>query len=126
MIESNGEEITTAPPIFLPASTAIATPEQATTVEPKGRFYYSLELIVKRGIILFFVEVKAKKKRKSILIKIRLIGWIVVDYLTDLFNRNSRDYREVSRQLSEMKSKDKILQQERLRAETSTGTVNEI
>ncbi len=75
---------------------------------------------------MFFLEVNAKKTRKSILIRIRLIGWIVVDYLTDLFNRNSRNYREVSQQLSEMKSKDKILQQERLRAETSTGTVNEI
>jgi hypothetical protein len=44
--------------------------------------------------------------------------------LTDVFNRNSRDYREVSRQLAEMKSKDKIIQQERIRAETSTGGVN--
>jgi DNA-directed RNA polymerase beta subunit len=73
----------------------------------------------------FLLAVKDKKKRKSILIKIRLIGWIAMDYLIDLFNRNSRDYREVSRQLGEMKSEDKIIQQERIRAETSVGAVNE-
>jgi len=73
---------------------------------------------------LFLLKVKSKKKRKSILIRIRLIVWIFIDYLTDVFNRNSRDYREVSRQLAEMKSKDKIIQQERIRAETSTGAVN--
>jgi hypothetical protein len=55
-----------------------------------------------------------------------LICWIVVDYLIDLFNRNSRDYREVSRKLSEMKSADKINQQEeRIRAQTSVATVNQ-
>ncbi len=54
-----------------------------------------------------------------------MILWIVVDYLTDLFNRNSRDYREVSMKLAEMKSKDKILQKERLRVETSGGPVNQ-
>lgn len=66
-------------------------------------------------------EEKSKKRRKSIVNKIQLIGWIVVDYLTNLFNRNSRDYREVSRKLAEMKSQDKFLQLERLRAETTTG-----
>ncbi|CAF1085642.1 unnamed protein product [Adineta ricciae] len=64
-------------------------------------------------------EESAKKKRKSILIKLRLIGWIVMDYLIDLFTRNSRDYREVSKELAKMKSEDKINQQERIRTETS-------
>lgn len=67
---------------------------------------------------------KPKKKRKSILIRIRLIGWIIIDYLIDLFTRNSRDYREVSNKLAEMKSEDKIVQQERIRVETSVGRVN--
>lgn len=62
---------------------------------------------------------------KSVLNKMRLIGRIVVDYLIDLFNRNSRDYREVSRKLSEMKAQDKITQQEeRIRAQTLVETVN--
>jgi len=47
-----------------------------------------------------------------------------VDYLIDIFSRNSQDYREVSKKLAEMKSKDKILQKERLRAETNAGPVN--
>lgn len=65
-------------------------------------------------------EEKPKKRRRTaILARIRLIVYIVVDYLTDLFNRNSRDYREVSIQLAEMKSRDKILQQEQLRSETA-------
>ena len=56
----------------------------------------------------------------------RLIGRIVLDYLIDLFNRNSRDYREVSRKLSEMKSQDKInLQEEQRRVQTTVATVNE-
>jgi hypothetical protein len=55
----------------------------------------------------------------------RLIGQIVVDYFINLFNRNSRDYREVSKKLSEMKSADKIIQQEeRIRDQTTVGTVN--
>ena len=54
-----------------------------------------------------------------------LIFWIMIDYLIDLFNRHSRDYREVSRKLSYMKSHDKINQQEeRIRAQTSVATVN--
>jgi len=44
--------------------------------------------------------------------------------LTDLFSRNSRDYREVSQKLAEMKSRDKIIQKERIRAETTADTVN--
>lgn len=48
-----------------------------------------------------------------------------MDYLIDLFNRHSRDYREVSRQLAEMKSDDKIIQQERIRVETTVGGVNQ-
>jgi hypothetical protein len=56
----------------------------------------------------------------------RLIGQIVVDYFIDLFNRNSRDYREVSKKLSEMKSAEKIIQQEeRIRDQTIIGTVNQ-
>lgn len=62
---------------------------------------------------------EVKKTRKSFLIKMRLIGWIVLDYLIDLFNRSSKDYRNVSKKLSQMKSRDKILQQEeRIRAQT--------
>jgi hypothetical protein len=56
----------------------------------------------------------------------RLIGRIIVDYFINLFNRSSRDYREVSNKLSEMKSQDKINQQEeRMRAQTIVATVNE-
>ncbi len=56
----------------------------------------------------------------------RLIGRIVVDYFIDLFNRNSRDFRDVSNKLSEMKSQDKINQQEeRMRGQTTVATVNE-
>ena len=58
------------------------------------------------------------------MIKMRLIAWIVVDYLIDLFNRNSRDYRQVSKELAMMKSEDKIHQQEeRIRAQISAETV---
>ncbi len=50
----------------------------------------------------------------------------MMDYLIDLFNRNSRDYRDVSRRLSEMKSQDKIdLQEEQIRARTMVTTVKE-
>jgi hypothetical protein len=73
---------------------------------------------------VFFFIGKSKERRKLILNRIRLIGWIIVDYVTDIFSRNSRDYREVSTKLADMKSKDKILQKERLRAETSAGAVN--
>jgi hypothetical protein len=55
----------------------------------------------------------------------RSIAYSIIDCLIDLFNRNSRDYREVSRQLDEMKCEDKIIQRERIRAETSVETVNE-
>ena len=58
------------------------------------------------------------------MIKMRLIAWIVVDYLIDLFNRNSRDYRQVSKELALMKSEDKIHQQEeRIRSQASVQTV---
>ena len=58
------------------------------------------------------------------MMKMRLIAWIVVDYLIDLFNRNSRDYRQVSKELAMMKSEDKIHQQEeRIRAQISAETV---
>ncbi|CAF1290006.1 unnamed protein product [Adineta steineri] len=108
-IESNGHEFTSVPPTPSALATLTTTagipiltdPEQVASVEPKD---------------------KTKKKRKSILIKIRLIGWIIIDYLIDLFNRNSHDYREVSKKLAQMKSDDKIIQQERIRAETSVGT----
>ena len=54
----------------------------------------------------------------------RLIGRIVVDYFIDLFNRSARDYREVSKKLSEMKSLDKINQQEeRIRAQSLAASV---
>lgn len=56
--------------------------------------------------------------------KMRLIGQIVVEYFIDLFNRNSRDYREVSKELADMKSRDKIAQQEeRIRSQTILATV---
>jgi hypothetical protein len=71
-----------------------------------------------------FLE-ETKKKKKTVSNKMILIFWIMIDYLIDLFNRHSRDYREVSRKLSEMKSHDKINQQEeRIRAQTSVATVN--
>ncbi|CAF4299063.1 unnamed protein product, partial [Adineta steineri] len=70
------------------------------------------------------VEPKEKTK-KSFLIKMRLIGRIVLEYLIDLFNRHSRDYREVSRKLSEMKSEEKINQhEERIRAQTTVATAS--
>jgi len=72
-----------------------------------------------------FIE-ETKQSGKSVLIKMRLIGRIMMDYLIDLFNRNSRDYRDVSRRLSEMKSQDKIDQQEeQIRARTMVTTVKE-
>ncbi|CAF0821922.1 unnamed protein product [Adineta steineri] len=68
---------------------------------------------------------KTKKTKKSFLIKMRLIGRIVLEYLIDLFNRHSRDYREVSRKLSEMKSEEKINQhEERIRAQTTVATAS--
>ncbi len=76
------------------------------------------------SFILFIEE--TKQSGKSVLIKMRLIGRIMMDYLIDLFNRNSRDYRDVSRRLSEMKSQDKIdLQEEQIRARTMVTTVKE-
>ncbi|CAF4947138.1 unnamed protein product, partial [Rotaria magnacalcarata] len=45
----------------------------------------------------------------------RLIGQIVLDYFTNFFDRNSRDYREVSKRLGEMKARDKIAQQDQRR-----------
>ncbi len=73
-----------------------------------------------------FIE-ETKQSGKSVLIKMRLIGRIMMDYLIDLFNRNSRDYRDVSRRLSEMKSQDKIDQQEeQIRARTMVTTVKRI
>ena len=67
--------------------------------------------------------VKPKKSKRAMLLKVLLIGGIVVDYVIDLFNRSSRDFREVSRKLAEMKADDKINQLERLRNETTTGGV---
>jgi hypothetical protein len=70
-------------------------------------------------------SVEPKKPGKSMYFKMCLIGWIVADYFIDLFNRNSRDYREVSGKLAQMKSEDKITQQEdRIRARTNAETVN--
>lgn len=70
-------------------------------------------------------EEKKKKTGKSVLMKMLLIGQIMVEYFIDLFNRNSRDYREVSKKLSEMKSRDKIAQQEqRIRSRTTVSIVN--
>lgn len=71
----------------------------------------------------FMFAEKSKEKRKSILLKVRLIGVIIVDYVINLFNRSSRDFRAVSYKLAEMKSEDKRAQQERLRAESSVGVV---
>lgn len=68
-----------------------------------------------------------KKTGKSVLMKMLLIGQIVVEYFIDLFNRNSRDYRQVSNKLSEMKSHDKIAQQEeRIRCRTLVPTVSQL
>ncbi|CAF0897645.1 unnamed protein product [Adineta ricciae] len=70
-------------------------------------------------------KVKSKSTSKSILNKMRLIGRIVIDYFIDLFNRSSRDYREVSKKLSEMKSLDKINQQEeRIRAQSLAASAS--
>ncbi|CAF4807551.1 unnamed protein product, partial [Rotaria socialis] len=74
-------------------------PEQATSVESKE---------------------KLKTRQKQILFKIRLIIWIIVDYFIDFVNRNSRDYREVSNKLAEMKVEDKVFQKQRMRMETSS------
>jgi len=53
-----------------------------------------------------------------------LIVRIVADYFIDLFNRSSRDYRKVSSQLVEMKSREKISQQEeRIRSQTILDAV---
>ncbi|CAM4812248.1 unnamed protein product [Rotaria magnacalcarata] len=55
------------------------------------------------------------KSGKSGFFKIRLIGQIVLDYFTNFFDRNSRDYREVSKRLGEMKARDKIAQKDQRR-----------
>ena len=66
-----------------------------------------------------------KQTGKSVFMKMRLIGQIVVEYFIDLFNRSSRDFREVSNKLSEMKSQDKIEQQEeRIRTQNTATTVS--
>ena len=76
---------------------------------------------------MFFFEEEPKKKRRiAIWTRIRLIGYIIIDYIIDLLNRNSRDYREVSTQLAEMKSRDKIQQQEQMRLETTGASVNNL
>jgi uncharacterized membrane protein len=56
-------------------------------------------------------------------VKIRLIVVLITDYLIALFDRNSRDYREVSKQLAQMKLDAKQTQSERTRSETNTQTV---
>ena len=61
---------------------------------------------------------------KLILNKILSIGQIIVDYIVDFFNRNSRDYRKVSEKLAKMKSEDKAYQRERMRMETSIEQVD--
>jgi len=68
-----------------------------------------------------FIE-ETKQSGESVLNKMRLIGRIMMNYLINLFNRNSRDYRDVSRRLFE----DKINQQEeQIRARTMVTTVKE-
>ncbi|CAF4702929.1 unnamed protein product [Rotaria sp. Silwood1] len=112
VIESDIQELTTTSrTVPLPATTTEVIPlspipEQATSVESK--------------------EEKPIIKRKIIFIKIRLIIWIIVDYLINLFNRNSRDYREVLNKLAEMKSADKVLQHECIRMETSADQASVI
>ncbi|CAF3646268.1 unnamed protein product [Rotaria sordida] len=114
IIELDTQKLTTAsstPPSLARTTTEVIptspTPEQVTSsVEPK--------------------EEKSETKLRLILIKIRLIICIIVDYFIDFFNRNSRDYREVSNKLAEMKSQDKIFQHERMRMETSTDQTSVI
>ncbi|CAF3346333.1 unnamed protein product [Rotaria sp. Silwood1] len=112
VIESDVQQLTTTSrTVPLPATTTEVIPlspipEQATSVESK--------------------EEKPIIKRKIIFIKIRLIIWIIVDYLINLFNRNSRDYREVLNKLAEMKSADKVLQHECIRMETSADQASVI
>ncbi|CAF1232591.1 unnamed protein product, partial [Didymodactylos carnosus] len=48
---------------------------------------------------------------KSIFGKIASIVIIIIDYIIKSFNHHSRDYRQVSSQLVEMKLKDKVVQQ---------------
>ena len=95
-------------------------PETTAATQPKGR----LDRCVSPVVIHSPPVEEPKKTGQATLIKTRLIAWIVVDYLIDLFNRNSRDYRQVSKELALMKSDDKIHQQEeRIRAQVSAGTV---
>ena len=95
-------------------------PETTADTQPKGR----LDLCVSPVAIHSPSVEESKRTGQATLIKMRLIAWIVVDYLIDLFNRNSRDYRQVSKELAQMKSEDKIHQQEeRIRAQISSGTV---
>jgi hypothetical protein len=110
LFETDNQEFTPAIPSLLPPP---ITTTMVPTIPPSSEQAAS-------------VEPKAKTKRKSILIKMRLIGQIAIEYFINLFNRNSRDYREVLRKLGEMKSEDKTIQQERIRLETSVGTVKSI
>lgn len=115
---------TLQPSTPLPVTTMTTPPspilEPTSVPEPTGRI---CQLIAFLFIYNSLVE-PTKKTGKSFFIKMRLIGRIVVDYFIDLFNRSSRDYRDVSRKLSDMKSQDKINQQEeRIRAQTIVATV---
>ncbi|CAF4296585.1 unnamed protein product [Rotaria socialis] len=113
VLESNVQELIIRPRSPPPplSSTTMETmpdstiPEQATSVESKE---------------------KLKTRQKQILFKIRLIIWIIVDYFIDFVNRNSRDYREVSNKLAEMKVEDKVFQKQRMRMETSSDLTSVI
>ncbi|CAF2902955.1 unnamed protein product, partial [Rotaria sp. Silwood2] len=112
--ESDSQEFLPTSPIQSPLSPAIttttemipsSTTEQTTSVEPK----------------------ESEESQKSVLFKICLIGQIVVDYSIDFFKRNSRDYREVSIQLYQMKTQDKNNQhEERTRSQMNITTVSAV
>ncbi|CAF1302563.1 unnamed protein product, partial [Didymodactylos carnosus] len=61
------------------------------------------------------MPIQRKKSRgsvmKPIFKKIKSITKIIVDYWINLFNHYSQDYRQVSRKLAEMKSRDKVVRQ---------------
>ncbi|CAF1290556.1 unnamed protein product, partial [Rotaria sordida] len=109
--ESDDQEFLPASPIQPPVTPITtetipsSTSEQTISVEPK----------------------ESEQSQKSFFFKICLIGQIVVDYFIDSFNRHSRDYREVSRKLSQMKTQDKInQQQERTRSQINITTATTI
>ena len=110
-----------ASPDVLPATTFIndiVPEEEPKPVSPKSKLRSDT---LSRSH--HYLKGNFKTRFVSILIKIALIGQLIVNYTIDWFNLNSKDYREVSNKLSDMKSEDKRLELERSHTETASASV---